>query len=472
MVEKYMHETQQLLSGIPSVDEILKSPRGIDMLRRYPRRFVLQGIREGIDQRRREILAGRSADLSEEILFAEIEKIVEGLSALSLRPLINATGVVIHTNLGRSTLSARALENIVRVSESYSNLEYDIDAGRRGKRYVHIKRILKEITGAEDALVVNNNAAAVLLCLNTLAKGREVIVSRGELVEIGGSFRMPDVMSSSGAVLREVGTTNKTNLLDYESAITERTSLLLKIHRSNFRIVGFTDEVSIEELVSLGKRHNLPVMFDLGSGSLIDLRQHGFYDEPAVQDIVKSGVDLTTFSGDKLLGGPQGGVIVGKREYIEKVQKNPLTRAVRIDKLTLAGFEATLMDYLDEEKAVRTIPTLRMLLQKPEEIRARAKKIVRALKRKLGESVRIEVMRDVSRAGGGALPERDLPTFVAAVSTETMSVNELEEALRKGNPPIIARIKEDSLILDARTIRDRDIPILVQRMTSVLSLQE
>jgi len=462
-----MHEKQQLLSQLPSVDEILKSPRGAGLTHSYPRRFVLQGIRQGIDHKRREILAGSPSEFSEDALMADIEHIVASLSALSLVPVINATGVVIHTNLGRSTLSDRVLENIRQVSASYSNLEYDIAQGTRGKRYTHIKRILCEITGAEDALVVNNNAAAVLLCLNTFSRGREAIVSRGELVEIGGSFRMPDVMASSGAILREVGTTNKTHLHDYENAITDQTSLIVKIHRSNFRIVGFTDEVSVEDLVLLGRKHRIPVMFDLGSGCLIDLRPYGLHDEPTVQEIVKTGVDFTTFSGDKLLGGPQGGVIVGKKEHIEKIQRNPITRAVRIDKLTLAGFEATLMEYLDEDKAITAIPTLRMLLQKPEEIRIRANKISRKLKKRI-RNARIWVMADASRAGGGALPERDLPTFATAIKPDMLSVNDLEEKLRKGNPPIIARVKEDSLLLDARTIRDHDIPILVQRIESIL----
>ncbi len=462
-----MHEKQQLLSQLPSVDEILKSPRGAGLTHSYPRRYVLQGIRQGIDHKRREILAGSPSEFSEEALMADIEHIVASLSALSLVPVINATGVVIHTNLGRSTLSDRVLENIRQVSASYSNLEYDIAQGTRGKRYSHIKRILCEITGAEDALVVNNNAAAVLLCLNTFSRGREAIVSRGELVEIGGSFRMPDVMASSGAILREVGTTNKTNLHDYENAITDHTSLIVKIHRSNFRITGFTDEVSVEDLVLLGRKHHIPVMFDLGSGCLIDLKPYGLHDEPTVQEVVKTGVDLTTFSGDKLLGGPQGGVIVGKKEHIEKIQKNPITRAVRIDKLTLAGFEATVMEYLDEDKAITAIPTLRMLLQKPEEIRIRANKISRKLKKRI-RNARIWVMADASRAGGGALPERDLPTFATAIKPDMLSVNDLEEKLRKGDPPIIARVKEDSLLLDARTIRDHDIPILVQRIESIL----
>ena len=468
MVEKYMKEKQKLLSGLPSVDEILKGGQGMEWLNTYPRRYVLQAVREAIDLRRKEIIDGFTSDLSEERMMSDIEHIIEKLSSFSLKPLINATGVVIHTNLGRSTLSERVLENIRRVSESYSNLEYDIEKGKRGKRYTHIKRILREVTGAEDALIINNNAAAVLLCLNTLSRSKEVIVSRGELVEIGGSFRMPDVMTASGAILREVGTTNKTHLYDYESAINENTSLILKIHKSNYRIVGFADEVSIEDLAKLGSKHKIPVMFDLGSGCLIDLRPFGIHDEPSVKEIVKTGVDLTTFSGDKLLGGPQGGVIVGKKEYIDRIQKNPMTRAMRIDKLTLAGFEATLMEYIDEEKVVENIPTLRMLLQKPDEIKGRAKRIARRLKTEIRDA-HITVISDASRAGGGSLPEVDLPTYAVSLKTDVVSVNELEERLRKGIPPVIARIKGDSLIVDARTVMDKDIDILVKRIKSALS---
>ena len=463
-----MKEKQKMLSGLPSVDEILKGDRGMRWLSTYPRRYVVQAVRETIDLRRKEIIEGLAVDLSEERMAADIERIVGSLSSFSLKPLINATGVVIHTNLGRSTLSERVIENIRRVAESYSNLEYDIEKGKRGKRYTHIKRILRETTGAEDALVINNNAAAVLLCLNTLSKDKEVIVSRGELVEIGGSFRMPDVMTSSGAVLREVGTTNKTHLFDYEKAINENTSLILKIHKSNYRIVGFADEVSIEDLAKLGSKHNVPVMFDLGSGCLIDLKPFGIHDEPSVKEIVKTGVDLTTFSGDKLLGGPQGGVIVGKKKYIDRIQKNPMTRAMRIDKMTLAGFEATLMEYIDEERAVENIPTLRMLLQKPEDIKGRAKRIARRLKTEM-KNARITVIPDSSRAGGGSLPEVDLPTYAVSLKTDAVSVNELEERLRKGSPPVIARIKGDSFIIDARTVRDSDIPALVDRIKAVAS---
>lgn len=468
MVEKDMEEKKKLLSSLPSVDEILRSNYGIEWLKTYPRRYVLQAIRETIDVRRREIMEGLTADISEESMMAEIENTIERLSSYSLRPLINATGVVIHTNLGRSVLSEKTLEHIGRISGSYSNLEYDLDEGRRGRRYVHVRRILGEVTGAEEALIVNNNAAAVLLCLNTLAKGKEVIVSRGELVEIGGSFRMPEVMAASGAILREVGTTNKTHLYDYERAIREETALILKVHKSNFKVTGFTEEISIEDLVSLGRSFQIPVMFDLGSGCLIDLKPFGIFDEPVVKDIVRTGVDITTFSGDKLLGGPQGGVIVGKREYIERIQKNPLARAMRTDKLTLAGFEATLMEYIEEEKAIKNIPTLRMLLQKPEEIKERAKKIARRLKRDI-KGAQITVHADTSRAGGGALPEVDFPTHVVSIKPDKLSVNDLEERLRKGDPPVIARIKEDSLIIDVRTVRDEDLEDLIKVIRGALS---
>ena len=469
MVEKDMEEKQKLLTTLPSVDEILRSNQGVQWLNVYPRRYVIQAIRDVIDSRRKEILKGFISDISEESMMAEIVNTMENLSSYSLRPLINATGIVIHTNLGRSILSEKALENIKKVSGSFSNLEYDLKAGKRGKRYTHVIRVLKEVTGAEDALIVNNNAAAVFLCLNTLSKGKEAIVSRGELVEIGGSFRMPEVMSASSAILREVGTTNKTHLHDYERAINDNTALIVKVHKSNFRVSGFVDEVSVEDLVSLGRRYQIPVMFDLGSGCLIDLKPFGIHDEPVVRDIVNTGIDITTFSGDKLLGGPQGGIIVGRKEYIEKIQKNPLTRAMRIDKLTLAGFEATLMEYIEEEKAIENIPTLRMLLQKPEVIRERAKRIAKRLKREI-KDVQITVMADTSRAGGGSLPELDFPTYVVTIRSDNVSVNEFEERLRNANPPIISRIKEGSMIIDARTIRTQDLDDLIKGIKSALSI--
>ncbi|MEK7271392.1 MAG: L-seryl-tRNA(Sec) selenium transferase, partial [Nitrospirota bacterium] len=401
MLEKTMQEKQKDLSKIPSVDEVLKSPYGIERLDFYPRRIVLKAIREVLDAKRKRILNGYSDNLSTDIISADIEKAIKELSAYKLKPLINATGIVIHTNLGRAILSNKAIENINLVAGSYSNLEYEIYQGKRGKRYSHIKDILRELSGAEDAVIVNNNAAAVLLCLNTFAEDREVIVSRGELVEIGGSFRIPEVMKSSGAILREVGTTNKTHFSDYKNALSGSTALILKIHQSNYRIIGFTEEISIKELMKLGREFRVPVMADLGSGCMIDLEKYGIFGEPTVQDIIKTGVDIVTFSGDKLLGGPQAGIIIGKEKLIQKIQKNPLLRAMRIDKMTLASLEATFMQYLDEEKAVKEIPTLRMLTESLDSIKKRAKKIFTSLKKEISNQAKLEVIADQSQAGGG-----------------------------------------------------------------------
>jgi L-seryl-tRNA(Ser) seleniumtransferase len=355
----------------------------------------------------------------------------------------------------------------VNVAAGYSNLEYDLAVGRRGQRHIHTQRMLSEITGAEDALIVNNNAAAVLLCLNSIAKGREVIVSRGELVEIGGSFRVPDVMSASGACLREVGTTNKTHLHDYSSAVSENTALLLKVHQSNYRITGFTRDVTIKELLDLGRQHDLPVMYDLGSGCLLDLRPYGIHDEPSVCELLKTGVDVLTFSGDKLLGGPQGGLIVGKKKYLDTIRKNAMARAVRVDKFTIAAFEATLMEYLDPENAKRTIPTLQMLLQPPEEVRKRARKIASGLKRLIVQE-KIEVVRDTSKAGGGSLPAAEFATFAVSIKPARLSLNELDERLRSCSPPVIGRIRENALLLDARTIRNHEVKTIVKAVGSAL----
>lgn len=456
-------DKQRLLSSLPSVDEILKSDRGLEWQELFPRRYVLKAIREIIEEYRQAILRDEAKEISYELMLIDIQRRIERLSSFSLKPVINATGIVIHTNLGRSVLSEEIFENVKRVACQYSNLEYDLEKGERGKRYSHIQRILNDIIGAESSLIVNNNAAAVFVCLTALAKGKEVIVSRGELVEIGGSFRVPDVMSASGAILREVGTTNKTHLHDYEKAINENTALLLKVHQSNFRTIGFIKQVEIEELVTLGSKYNIPVMFDLGSGCLIDLKPYGIFIEPTVQDIIKKGCDIVTFSGDKLLGGPQGGVIVGKTELIERIAKNPLMRAVRIDKLTLSAFEAVLMNYLDEERAKKKIPTLKMLLQDENEIKARAKRIAIRLKRRINQDIAdIDVISDFSQSGGGALPEIEFRSFVVAIKPKKLGVTRLEARLRKGMPPVIARIKDNSLIIDARTVMNRDIDTLTK----------
>ncbi len=460
---------QKLLAALPSVDEVLKSAEGTYWISRYARRYVLQGIRDVLQRERDHIRSGVRSMVDLAALQSEMETRIKKLCAYSLQPAINATGVVIHTNLGRSVLSEAVLRHVSEIASGYSNLEYDLEQGRRGKRYSHVQRLINDITGAEASLIVNNNAAAVFVCLLALAKGREVIVSRGELVEIGGSFRVPDVMSNSGALLREVGTTNKTHVYDYERAINENTALLMKVHQSNFRMVGFTETPSIERLAALGKKHTIPVMFDLGSGSLIDMRPYGIHIEPTVQEILKSGADLVTFSGDKLLGGPQGGIIVGKKELIDIIAKNQLMRAVRVDKMTLAAFEATLHLYLDEERAKREIPTLRMLFMKPAEIRKRAQKIAARLKKAVpaGEAD-IRIVKDASQSGGGALSEILLDTYAVAIRPAILTVNALEAKLRNQSPPVIARIKDDALLFDARTVLDNDVVSLADGVAAAI----
>jgi L-seryl-tRNA(Ser) seleniumtransferase len=462
-------DKQSLLSKLPSVDELLKSEKGLQWQQKFPHQLIIYAIRVVLNNLRETILEGATEALDRNNIINRINTLVEELSGYSLKPCLNATGVVLHTNLGRSILSPEILEHVAEIAGNYSNLEYDIERGVRGKRYSHVRRLLSELTGAEDGIIVNNNAAATLVCLAALAKGEEVIVSRGELVEIGGSYRIPDVMASSGAILREVGTTNKTNSFDFERAVTDNTALLMKVHQSNFRMIGFTSEVAIDEMVSLGKKLKLPVMYDLGSGCLVDLKPYGIHIEPTVQEVVGAGADIVTFSGDKLLGGPQAGVIVGRRQLIEIIEKNPLMRAIRIDKMTLAALEATLMCYLDMDSAKEKIPMLSMLLQRPEKIRARAKKVASALKRGVAaDSVKIGVVADVSQSGGGALAGIAFDTFAVAVAPLTMSVNDLERRLRLGNPPVVARIKDDRLILDMRTVRDEEVGALVKAVREAL----
>jgi L-seryl-tRNA(Ser) seleniumtransferase len=460
---------QKILSQLPSVDELLKGPYGQKWLDVYPRRTVIKAIRVVLDKKRETILKDPAIKVSSDTLAFDIEQIIKSLSAYKLKPLINATGIIIHTNLGRAILSPKAIDNIRDVAGNYTNLEYEISLGKRGKRYLHIRDILKELSGAEEAVVVNNNAAAVVLCLNTFAKNREVIVSRGELVEIGGSFRIPEVMESSGALLKDVGTTNKTHFSDYKNALSGNTALLLRIHQSNYKIIGFTEEVSLDELIHLGREFDIPVMADLGSGCMINMEKYEIKGEPTVQQVLETGVDLVTFSGDKLLGGPQSGIILGKEKLVEKIQKNPLLRAMRIDKLTLASLEATLMQYLDTEKAVSEIPTLRMLTQSPDIIKKRAKKLYINLHKILADKASISVTADRSQAGGGALPETDLPTFVVSIKPQGISINALEKKLRLGNPPVIARIKENTLILDARTVQEKEVKTLSACIISALS---
>jgi len=463
---------QELLRQLPSVDEALKDERVRAWVERFPRVLVVDAIRTALDRKRKEVLDGsrstREVDLSLTAVLDAAGSVLRKLSEPSLRPLINATGVVVHTNLGRSLLSEAALQRIIEVNRSYSNLEYDIAAGERGKRYTHIEGILTRLTGAEAATAVNNNAAAVLLCLNTLAKGKEAIVSRGELVEIGGSFRVPEVMERSSAVLREVGSTNKTHLKDYEKAINPNTGLLLKVHTSNYKIVGFTKEVTPAELAILGKKHKIPVMWDLGSGSFLDLASYGVGDEPTVKQAMDAGVDVLTFSGDKLLGGPQAGMILGKKQFLDPIRSNPLARALRIDKMTLAALEATLTQYLDEEKAIREIPTLWMLTQPLSEIERKAELLASGIKSIGDTRLIIAIQDDLSQTGGGALPTGKLPTRVVAVGHRGLSANQIESRLRLGDPPVIARIKEGMVLFDPRTLNDGEIGKIIEAMTRIL----
>ncbi len=462
---------KELLKQLPSIDDVLKENRTLAWLETYPRVLVLEAIRTAVEKQRKSIIQSTGKDAktpSLSTILDDTEVILHELSEPSLRPVINATGVVIHTNLGRSVLSEKALLRIAEISRSYSNLEYDILAGERGKRYVHIESMLTRLTGAEAATAVNNNAAAVLLCLNTLARGREVIVSRGELVEIGGSFRVPDVMERSGAVLREVGTTNKTHLKDYEKAISDQTGLILKVHTSNYKIVGFTKEVAPEELSRLGKKYNLPVMWDLGSGSIIDLSAYGAGSEPTVQDAVDSGVDVLTFSGDKLLGGPQAGLILGKKSYLDPIRSNPLARALRIDKLTLAALDATLAQYLDKDKAQREIPTLWMLTQPLSEIERKALLLKKGLQNIHDEYLSVLMQDDRSQSGGGALPTGNFPTKTVCIRHTRLSANRLESSLRLGRPHIITRIKEGMVVFDPRTLNDEEINKIVESLGTIL----
>jgi len=463
------------LRSLPSVDQLLRRVAERAEVRGLTRARLTSLVRETLDHERVRVLADRSAPATAELLAERVVERARRSGPFSLRPVINAQGVVLHTNLGRALLSPLALERLEAVATTYSNLELDLARKERGSRYSHVEAVLRRLTGAEDALVVNNNAAAVLLALETLAHGREVIVSRGELIEIGGEFRIPDIMLRSGAVLREVGATNRTHLRDYADAITPATALLLKVHTSNYRVVGFTAEVSSRELVELGRERGIPVMEDLGSGSLVDLRAWGFPHEPTVQEAVASGVDLVSFSGDKLLGGPQAGIVVGRRGVVSRLKKNPWNRALRIDKFTIAALEATLYAY-EAGSALDTVPTLRMLTEPIAAVRGRARRALRRLSPSLRERLRASVVDDTAQVGGGALPTVELPTAGLAVGVGA-DVMRLDDALRAGDPPVMGRIvrprtdakgtreRDERLFLDCRTVLPAQVPALAAALT-------
>jgi L-seryl-tRNA(Ser) seleniumtransferase len=459
-------EKKDYLRKLSSVNDLIQAVyRDRVMGKGMPRELVTEASRTVLDGVREAILAAKDELSLEEIttdtdeLVSLVEKEVEERLKPSFRRVINATGVVVHTNLGRSRLSEAALEALATAGAHYNNLEFQLEDGSRGSRQFHLRKLLCELTGAESALVVNNNAAAVLLALTAHAKDKEVIVSRGQLIEIGGSFRLPDVMAQSGAHLVEVGTTNKTYIEDYRRAITSDTAMLLRAHTSNYRIMGFTSEVEIKELAALAKEYELVVLDDLGSGVYIDLSDHGMTYEPTIRRSLEEGADLVCFSGDKLLGGPQGGIVLGRADLVEALARHPLARAVRVDKLTIAAMEMTLRHYLDPEKAVREIPTLAMLTADPETLKRRAKVLAKKLTSD-NPSLSVEVISDVSRAGGGALPMTDLPTWAVAITSSDQKAGFLEEVLRKADPPVICRIKDDRVILDMRTVRDDEVPLV------------
>lgn len=448
---------KELFKMLPSVDKVLSQKEIEELIEKYPRSIVLESIREVIDINRKTIVAIKTEEEAEkfsltmEKVIEETEKKARDNYALSLKKVINGTGTVLHTNLGRSLISEKIKDEIWTAASRYSNLEYDLEKGERGSRYVHLTDMIKRLTGAEDVLVVNNNAAAVMLVLSTMAKGGEAIVSRGELVEVGGSFRIPSVMALSGADLVEIGATNKTHLKDYEEAITENTRALMKVHTSNYRIMGFTESISVAELVELGKKYDLPVIEDLGSGVFIDLSKYGLEYEPTVLDSIHRGADIVTFSGDKMLGGAQAGIIVGKKKYISAMKKNQLTRALRVDKLTICALEATLRMYLDEEEAVKNIPTLNMITMPMEELERKANLLYAEIE-KLNLDADVHIEECLSQVGGGSMPLETMKSRGIAITPNNMNVSTLERKLRLSDSHIIARVYDNKYVLDVRTI--------------------
>lgn len=460
---------KNILSLLPKVDAILNENRIINFLDKYPRSYVVDVIRTVIDSYRKKILKGDIQEVNYEEIVIDICNQLEINYRPSLRRVINATGTVIHTNLGRSPISKYALERVMEIGGRYNNLEYNLEEGKRGSRYSHVEKIICKITGAEAAMVVNNNAAAVMLVLSTIAKNKEVIVSRGQLVEIGGSFRIPLVMEQSGAILKEIGTTNRTHLYDYENAINENTAAILKVHQSNYRILGFTEEVSIDELIELKKKYNLPLIEDIGSGVFIDLSKYGLTYEPTVQNSIKKGVDVVTFSGDKLLGGPQAGIIIGKKDFIQRMKKNQLTRALRIDKFTLAALEATLNLYLDEEKVIKEVPILNMLTLDSEELKRRANKLLRILKKAIKDDrAKIAIKEDYSTVGGGAMPLETIPTYAVFVEPKNKKIEMVEQELRKCEIPVVVRVSKNNIIIDVRTLFEDDYIVIQKNLNSIL----
>lgn len=459
-----------LFRNIPKVDVLLEKIEIVKLIEKYHRDVVVDVIREEIDKLRNFIKENDDIDLIEDKINNLVENItlsVKKVYSYNLRKVINGTGTILHTNLGRAIISKKHANYLSDVVTSYSNLEYNLEEGKRGERYSHFEKLICKITGAESAMAVNNNAAAVMLVLSSMAENKEVIVSRGELVEVGGKFRIPDVMKSSNAHLVEIGTTNKTHLEDYEDAITENTGVLLKVHTSNFKILGFTESVSIDELCKLGREKDIPVIEDIGSGVLVDLSKYGLEYEPTVQDSIKAGVDIVSFSGDKLLGGPQAGIIVGKKKYIDKMKKNPLTRAFRIDKFTATILEMIFHEYLNEEDAIKNIPVLSLITKDIKEIEESANKLYEKLS-DIKDVANVEIEDTLSQIGGGSLPAERIKSKCVTIMPKNISTSALEEKLRQGENPVVGRISDDKLILDMRTVLEDEIDILSQKIIGIL----
>jgi len=452
-----MEPLKHLLRELPSVDRLLKHPGSEALLARFRRDYVTRRYREALEELRRSLRQGKSLDpndLKEDAILTRVANLIASQSEANLTPVVNATGTVLHTNLGRALLPKEAIEAVVQAGTHPVNLEYDLARGKRGKREESIEEALIELTGAEAATVVNNNAAAVLLGLNTLAFGKEVIVSRGELIEIGGSFRIPEIMAKSGAILKEVGSTNRTHSRDYERAIGKKTGLLLKVHASNYRIVGFSAEVELEELVAMGKKHKIPVMEDLGSGAFIDLGKYGLPREPVVAEQVAKGADIVTFSGDKILGGPQAGLVVGKARWIGQMNRNPLKRALRCGKLTLAALESVLRLYRQAPDVVERIPTLKAFTHSPAAMEETGREAMARLDKALGEGYHMELRDSGSEIGSGALPTEEIPTKVIAIRHRSISAGKIAGMFRASRPPILGRVKDNRFLLDLRGIFD------------------
>ena len=459
-----------LYRSIPKVDVLLENSDIVTLIENHHRDVVVDVIREEIDKLRNFIKENDDVNLIEEKINNLIENIkisTEKVYSYNIKKVINGTGTILHTNLGRAIISKKHADYLSEVVTSYSNLEYNLEEGKRGERYSHFEKLICKITGAEAAMAVNNNAAAVMLVLSSMAAEKEVIVSRGELVEVGGKFRIPDVMKSSNAHLVEIGTTNKTHLEDYEDAISENTGAFLKVHTSNFKILGFTESVSIEELCKLGREKDIPVIEDIGSGVLIDLSKYGLEYEPTVQDSIKAGVDVVSFSGDKLLGGPQAGIIVGKKKYIDKMKKNPLTRAFRIDKFTATILEMIFHEYLNEEDAIKNIPVLSLITKDLKEIEKNANALFNKIEN-LKNVADINIKDTLSQIGGGSLPAERIKSKSVTIMPKNISTQSLEAKLRAGKNPVVGRISEEKLILDMRTVLEDEIDILAQKLIDIL----